>query len=121
MREDGYVSIVGRVKDVVIRGGENIAPREIEELLHTHPKIREAYVVGVPDAVYGEEVCAWVSLRDGEQGSAEELRNFCRGRLASHKIPRYVYFAEQFPATASGKVQKFKLRELAIERTAVHT
>jgi fatty-acyl-CoA synthase len=113
MREDGYVAIAGRLKDLIIRGGENISPREIEELLHRHPQVQDAYVVGVPDREYGEEICAWVRLRDGQALSADELRRHCRADLAVHKIPRYVCFATEFPTTPSGKVQKYRLRELA--------
>lgn len=116
MREDGHVSIVGRLKDVVIRGGENVSPREIEELLHRHPKVQDAYIVGVPDREYGEEICAWVRLRDTGPVSPDELRQYCRERLAPHKIPRHVYFTSAFPTTPSGKVQKFRLRELALDR-----
>jgi fatty-acyl-CoA synthase len=113
MRHDGYVSIVGRVKDVVIRGGENVSPLEIEDRLRRHPKVRDAYIVGVPDREYGEEICAWVRLRDAAAVSPEALRQYCRAHLASHKIPRYVCFASEFPMTPSGKIQKFRLRELA--------
>src|SRR4029077_13118155 len=92
MRENGYVNISGRIKDVIIRGGENISPREIEEFLYTHPKVREVQVIGVPDREYGEEICAWVRLRDGEAADARELQEFCRGQIASYKIPRYLRF-----------------------------
>lgn len=113
MRADGYVSIVGRIKDIVIRGGENIVPREVEEVLHTHPQVLDAFVVGVPDAEYGEEMCAWLRLRSGATVSASAIRRHCRERLAMHKIPRYVLFATELPLTASGKVQRFRLREQA--------
>lgn len=116
MRDDGYVSIVGRLKDLVIRGGENVSPREIEELLQRHPKVAEAYVVGVPDRKYGEEICAWVRLREDGAASCDELRQYCRAHLAPYKIPRYVCFASDFPTTASGKVQRFRLQELATAR-----
>src|SRR6202011_3338091 len=99
MREDGYVNISGRIKDIIIRGGENIDPREIEELLYTHPGISEVQVIGVPDAKYGEEVCAWVRLRPGATATEEELRQFCRGQIAACKIPRYIRFTTEFPAT----------------------
>ncbi len=109
--EDGYCNIVGRLKDMVIRGGENIFPREIEEFLFTHPKIEDVQVIGVPDPKYGEEVCAWVKLHAGEEMTAEELRAFCQGQIAHFKIPRYVKFVEAFPMTVTGKVQKFVMRE----------
>lgn len=114
MREDGYVVMVGRSKDTIIRGGENIYPREVEEFLHTLPKVADVQVVGVPDARYGEEVCAWVRLKPGERWTPEELRAACRDRIATFKIPRYVKFVEEYPSTASGKVQKFRIREQAI-------
>jgi fatty-acyl-CoA synthase len=117
---EGYGRIVGRLKDTIIRGGENIAPREIEELLYRHPKIREVHVVGLPDARHGEEICAWVRLRDGEIATVKEIRDFCRGSLARYKVPRYVQFVDGFPMTANGKVQKFVMRErsLAALKTA---
>jgi fatty-acyl-CoA synthase len=125
MREDGYVNIVGRLKDMIIRGGENIYPREIEEFLHTHPKISEAQVIGVPDKKYGEEVCAWVRLRDGQKSTADEIRDYCRGQIATYKIPRYIRFTTEFPMTVTGKIQKFRMREemlkelgLSVEQTA---
>jgi fatty-acyl-CoA synthase len=114
--DTGYCRIVGRIKDMLIRGGENIFPREIEEFLYRHPKIEEVEVVGVPDPLYGEEVCAWIKLRDGETASAEEIRESCRGKLAHFKIPRYIKFVDEFPMTVTGKVQKYLLREQAIER-----
>jgi fatty-acyl-CoA synthase len=109
--KDGYCNIVGRLKDMVIRGGENIFPREIEEFLFTHPKIEDVQVIGVPDPKYGEEVCAWIKLHSGEEMTAEELRTFCQGQIAHFKIPRYVKFVETFPMTVTGKVQKFVMRE----------
>ncbi len=114
--EDGYCQIVGRLKDMLIRGGENIFPREIEEYLYTHPKIEAVEVFGVPDAKYGEEICAWVKLRDGESASAEELREFCQGSIAHFKIPRYIEFVEDFPMTVTGKVQKYIMREQMAEK-----
>jgi len=114
MREDGYVVMVGRSKDTIIRGGENIYPREVEEFLHALPKVADVQVVGVPDERYGEEVCAWVRLKPGERWTPEELRAACRDRIATYKIPRYVKFVEEYPSTASGKVQKFRIREQAI-------
>jgi fatty-acyl-CoA synthase len=115
MDEDGYVRIVGRIKDMVIRGGENIYPREIEEFLYGHPEIADVQVIGVPDERYGEELMAWVVLRSGATVTDEELRDFCRGKIAHYKIPRYVKFVDSFPMTVTGKVQKFKMRETAIE------
>jgi fatty-acyl-CoA synthase len=115
MREDGYVNICGRLKDMIIRGGENIYPREIEEFLYTHPKISEVQVVGVPDMQYGEEVCAWIRLRDGQQATEEDVREYCRGQIASYKIPRYIRFTTEFPTTVTGKMQKFRMREISIE------
>jgi fatty-acyl-CoA synthase len=114
MRDDGYVNIVGRLKDMIIRGGENIYPREIEEFLHTHPAIADVQVIGVPDSHYGEEVCAWVHLREGAALTAEELRDYCRGQIATYKIPRHVRFSSEFPLTVTGKVQKFRMREITI-------
>jgi fatty-acyl-CoA synthase len=114
MRDDGCVNIVGRLKDMVIRGGENIYPREIEEFLHTHPDISEVQVIGVPDAKYGEEVCAWIRLRPGRDESADAVREYCRGRIATYKIPRYIRFTSEFPMTVTGKVQKFRMREISI-------
>jgi len=116
MREDGYVNIVGRSKDMVIRGGENVYPREIEEFLYTHEDIADVQVVGVPDDRYGEELCAWVIARSGADLDEDAIRDFCRGRLAHFKVPRYVIFADEFPMTVTGKVQKFKMRETSIER-----
>ncbi|MCP5149609.1 MAG: AMP-binding protein [Chromatiales bacterium] len=110
--DEGYCRIVGRTKDMLIRGGENIYPREIEEVLYTHPKVDQAEVIGVPDPRYGEEVCAWVKLRAGETCSEEELRAFCRERMAHFKVPRYLRFVDAFPTTVTGKVQKFAMREL---------
>jgi fatty-acyl-CoA synthase len=114
MREDGYCAIVGRSKDLVIRGGENIAPREVEEFLYTHPDIVDAQVVGVPDDRFGEELCAAVRLAPGATVGVEEIREFCRGRIAHFKIPRYVIVVTEYPMTVTGKVQKYLLREQAI-------
>ena len=112
MREDGYCNIVGRIKDMVIRGGENIYPREIEEFLHTHPDIEDVQVVGVPDEKYGEELCAWVTMRSGaEPLDAARVREFAEGRLAHYKIPRYVMVVDEFPMTVTGKVRKVEMRE----------
>jgi fatty-acyl-CoA synthase len=114
MDEAGYLNIVGRIKDMVIRGGENIYPREVEEFLYTHPDIEDVQVVGVPDARYGEELCAWVKLRSGSTIDAEQVREFCTGKIAHYKIPRYVRVTDEFPMTVTGKVQKFKMRETSI-------
>jgi len=111
---DGYYRITGRIKDMVCRGGENIYPREIEEFLYTHPAVQDVAVVGVPDPKYIEELAAWVRLRPGQSVSEEELREFCRGKLAHYKIPRYVRFVSEFPQTVTGKIQKFKIRETMI-------
>jgi len=111
MDEEGYVNIVGRLKDMIIRGGENVYPREIEEFLYRHPKIQDVQVIGVPDDKYGEEVCAWVRLRAGESLDEEEVRAYCKGQIAHYKIPRYVRFVDGFPMTITGKVQKFIMRE----------
>jgi fatty-acyl-CoA synthase len=113
--EQGYGNIVGRIKDMVIRGGENIYPREIEEFLYRHPKVSDVQVVGVPDAKYGEELCAWLVLKSGETMTAEELHDYCRGAIAHYKVPRYVRFVEAFPVTVTGKVQKFVIRQRMIE------
>jgi fatty-acyl-CoA synthase len=115
MDADGYLSIVGRSKDMVIRGGENVYPREVEEFLYTHPDVVDAQVVGVPDLKYGEELCAWVRLREGATVTGEELRAWCQGKLAHYKIPRYVRISGEFPMTVTGKVQKFKMREVSVE------
>jgi len=109
----GYCRIVGRSKDMVIRGGENIYPREVEEFLYRHPKIQDVQCVGVPDAKYGEELCAFIILRPGTQSSTEEIRDFCCGQIAQYKVPRYVRFVESFPMTVTGKVQKYLLRQQA--------
>jgi fatty-acyl-CoA synthase len=115
MDEYGYVNIVGRLKDMVIRGGENIYPREIEEVLFQHPTVASAQVIGVPDARMGEELMAWVTFREGQQASEDDLRTFCRERLAHFKVPRYWKVVSEFPMTVTGKIQKFKMREVAIE------
>ena len=115
MDGEGYVNIVGRIKDMIIRGGENIYPREIEEYLYRHPKVIEAQVIGVPDPRYGEELMAWLQLRPGQSASEDEIREFLRGQVSHQKIPRYVRFVSEFPMTVTGKIQKFRMRELAIE------
>ncbi len=114
MDENGYCKITGRIKNMIIRGGENIYPREIEEFLYTHPKISDVQVYGVPDRKYGEQVMAAVKLKPGIEMTEEEVKEFCRGRIANYKMPKYVRFVDSFPMTASGKIQKFKLREMAI-------
>jgi fatty-acyl-CoA synthase len=114
MDEAGYLNIVGRSKDMVIRGGENIYPREVEEFLYTHPAIEDVQVIGVPDAKYGEELCAWVKLRPGSELTAEQVREFCTGKIARYKVPRYVRVTQEFPMTVTGKVQKFKMRETSV-------
>ena len=121
MDEEGYVNIVGRIKDLVIRGGENVYPREVEEFLYTHPQIADVQVIGVPDERYGEELMAWVRLRDGASITPEQLREFCRGRIAHYKIPRYVKLVDGFPMTVTGKVQKFRMREQAIDELGLAT
>jgi fatty-acyl-CoA synthase len=114
MSDQGYVNISGRIKDMIIRGGENIYPREIEEFLYSHPKVSDVQVIGVPDLKYGEEICAWVRLRPGETATDEELRTHCRGQIAHYKIPRYIRFTTEFPTTVTGKIQKFRMREISI-------
>jgi fatty-acyl-CoA synthase len=115
MDADGYVNIVGRIKDMVIRGGENLFPREIEEYLYRHPKVADVQVFGVPDPKYGEELCAWIKLADGAAADDGEIRDFCQGQIAHHKIPRYIQFVDGFPMTVTGKVQKFVMRDQVIE------
>ena len=115
MDEQGYVKIVGRIKDMVLRGGENVSPREVEEFLYSIPGISDVQVIGVPDAKYGEELMAWVKLRPGAVLSGEEIRAHCKGKIATYKIPRYYKFVDAFPMTVSGKVQKYKMRETAIQ------
>jgi fatty-acyl-CoA synthase len=112
MDEDGYITITGRSKDMVIRGGENIYPREVEEFLFSHPAVADVQVFGVPDDRFGEELCAWIISRPGFAATEEEIRAFCRGRITHFKIPRYVQFVETFPMTVTGKVQKFVMREI---------
>jgi fatty-acyl-CoA synthase len=109
--ENGYCSIVGRLKDMVIRGGENVYPREVEEFMHRHPDVQDVQVVGVPDPQYGEEICAWIQLREGASADAEAIREFCRGQIAHFKIPRHLRFVDEFPMTVTGKVQKFAIRD----------
>ena len=125
MDAEGYVNIVGRIKDMVIRGGENIYPREIEEFLYTHPQVQDVQVVGLPDKRFGEELCAWIMVKAGQALTEDAVREFCAGRIAHYKVPRYIRFVDAFPMTVTGKIQKFKIREamieslqLKIERTA---
>jgi fatty-acyl-CoA synthase len=115
MDSDGYVNIVGRIKDMIIRGGENIYPREVEEFLYGHPDITDVQVIGIPSEKYGEEVMAWVKLREGASQTGEELAAWCKGKIATYKIPRHWKFVDSFPMTVTGKVQKFKMREVAVE------
>ena len=114
MDADGYVNIVGRIKDMIIRGGENLYPREIEEFLYTHPDVSDVQVIGVPDVKYGEELMAWVKVREGASLTEDAVKEFCRGRIAHYKVPRYVKFVDEFPMTVTGKIQKFKMREQAV-------
>jgi fatty-acyl-CoA synthase len=116
MDEGGYVRITGRAKDMIIRGGENVYPREVEEFLYTHPEISDVQVYGVPDEKYGEGVAAAVRKRQGSELSVEDVREYCRGEIAHYKIPAYVDFVEDYPMTASGKIQKYRLREAAVAR-----
>jgi fatty-acyl-CoA synthase len=123
MDDEGYLNIVGRIKDMIIRGGENVYPREIEEFLYGHPKVQDVQVIGVPDEKYGEEIMAWVKLREGQAATEDEIRDYCRGQIAHYKIPRYVRFVDAFPMTVTGKIQKFLMREesvkaLGLERAA---
>nr|WP_298375970.1 AMP-binding protein [uncultured Halomonas sp.] len=113
MDDEGYATIVGRIKDMIIRGGENVYPREIEDFLYTHPAISDVQIIGVPDEKYGEEIMAWVKLSEGETLDEESLRDFCKGQIAHYKVPRYVKFVDAFPMTVTGKIQKFKMREEA--------
>jgi fatty-acyl-CoA synthase len=112
---DGYVNIVGRIKDMIIRGGENIYPREVEEFLYAHPDIADVQVIGVPSEKYGEEVMAWVKVREGSSLTGDDLVAWCKGKIATYKIPHHWKFVDAFPMTVTGKVQKFKMREVAVE------
>ena len=114
MDSEGYVRITGRLKDMIIRGGENIYPREIEDFIFTHPKVSEVAVFGVPDEFYGEEIVAWIQLLEGETATEEEIKEFCKDRIAHFKIPKTIRFVDEFPMTVTGKLQKFKMRELEI-------
>nr|MDE0501170.1 AMP-binding protein [bacterium] len=119
MDSEGFVNIVGRIKDMIIRGGENIYPREIEEYLYGHPAVEDVQVIGVPDVKYGEQVMAWVKLREGAEATAEDVKEFCRGRIAHFKVPRYVKFVKDFPMTATGKIRKVEMREVSIAELAL--
>jgi len=116
MDEDGYVEITGRIKDLIIRGGENVSPREIEEFLYAHPDILDVQVVGVPDPKFGEEICAFIQTKTEETLDVEKVRGYCKGRIAHYKVPRYVLDIEEFPMTVTGKIQKYRLREIAVEQ-----
>jgi fatty-acyl-CoA synthase len=121
MDEEGYINIVGRIKDLIIRGGENVYPREIEEFLYQHPKVSDVQVIGVPDPKYGEEIMAWIKLKPGATASEDEIKNFCKGQIAHYKIPRYVKFTDSFPMTVSGKIQKFLMRQQSTEELGLKT
>ncbi len=114
MDAEGYLNIVGRIKDMVIRGGENVYPREIEEFLYQHPKVRDVQVIGVPDKRFGEEIMAWVKLKEGETCISAEIKDFCKGQIAHYKVPRYVKFTDEFPMTVTGKIRKVEMREVSI-------
>jgi fatty-acyl-CoA synthase len=114
MDAEGYVNIVGRLKDMVIRGGENVYPREVEEFLYRHPAVQDVQVVGVPDVKYGEELCAWIQLRPGASATADDIRDFCKGQIAHYKIPRHIRFVDGFPMTITGKIQKYVMRQETI-------
>lgn len=115
MDDDGYVDITGRLKDMIIRGGENIYPREVEDFLYTHPAVRDVQIFGVPDQKFGEEVCAWIQLKDGASAQASDITGFCKGKIAHFKIPRHVRFVAEFPMTVTGKIQKFEMRNQMVE------
>jgi fatty-acyl-CoA synthase len=119
MDADGYCNIVGRIKDMVIRGGENVYPREIEEFLYRHKAIQDVQVFGVPDSRYGEEICAWIKIRAGETLTAEDVKAFCKDQIAHYKVPRHIRFVDDFPMTVTGKMQKFIMREKMIEELKI--
>ncbi len=119
MDEEGYVAITGRIKDLIIRGGENIYPRELEEFFYTHPAISDVQVIGVPDQKYGEEVMAWIKVHEGKTLDEEELKAFCKGKIAHYKVPRYFKFTQDFPMTVTGKIQKFKMRDMSMEELGI--
>jgi fatty-acyl-CoA synthase len=120
MDDEGFVNVVGRAKDMIIRGGENIYPREIEEFLYSHPKIKDVSVIGVPSERYGEEVMAWITPKEGEQISEEEVLEYCKGRIAHYKVPRYIKFVDSFPMTVTGKIQKYLMKQTAIGELGLH-
>ena len=115
MDEDGYVNIVGRIKDMIVRGGENVYPVELEDFLMAHDAIEAVQVTGVPDSKYGEEIIAWISLKEGKIVSEDDIKQFCKGKVAHYKVPRYIRFGDDFPMTVTGKVQKYKMREISIK------
>ena len=115
MKEDGYLHLTGRAKDVIIRGGENVYPKEVEGFIHEHPKVANVEVVGVPDMKLGEAVAAWIILRPGESAEEEEIRAFCEGNIAHYKVPHYIRFVDSFPTTVTGKTQKYIIREQEIK------
>jgi fatty-acyl-CoA synthase len=121
MDTEGYINIVGRIKDMIIRGGENVYPREIEEFLYTHPKVSDVQVIGVPDPKYGEEIMAWVKVKRGEQVTAEELQAYCKGQIAHYKVPHYFKFVDTFPMTVTGKIQKFQMRNQSIDELGLQS
>ena len=115
MDEEGYVKIVGRIKDMIIRGGENVYPREVEEFLYSHPAIQEIQVFGIPHEKYGEEVCAWVQLRDGQSATEDDIKAYCKDKITHFKVPRIVRFVTEYPMTVTGKIQKFKMSDAMVE------
>jgi fatty-acyl-CoA synthase len=121
MDAEGYVNIVGRIKDMIIRGGENVYPREIEEFLYTHPAVADVQVIGVPDRRYGEAILACIRLKPGATAGEDEIRAYCQERISHYKVPRYIRFVEAFPMTVTGKVQKYLMRQQAIEDLALHS
>ena len=121
MDDEGYINIVGRIKDMIIRGGENVYPREIEEFLYQHPKISDVQVIGVPDHKYGEEIMAWVKVKPGEQLTEEELKEYCKGKIAHNKIPHYIKVVDSFPMTVTGKIQKFLMRQQSTEELGLQS
>jgi len=116
MHDNGYIEITGRINDMIIRGGENIYPREIEEFLYQHPDILDVQIVGIPDERLGEEIMAWIILKEGKEATPESIIEFCKGEISHFKIPKYIEFIEEYPMTASGKIQKYKLKEKAVEK-----
>ena len=117
--ENGYYKITGRIKDMIIRGGENIYPKEIEEFIYTHPKVKDVQVIGVPSKAYGEEIMACIILKEGETMTVEEVKEYVLSHMAKHKVPRYVDFVSEFPMNAAGKILKYKMREMAVEKLAL--